>query len=77
VKEMVLSYYSTYREQDIYIDWTRIYSHVDAYWTDVLAPTWYPNMTAIKAAIDTYLEPADRNDTAALVLPVSISMEMT
>ena len=76
---MVLSYYSTYREQDIYIDWARMYArpYESAYWTDVLAPTWYHDMTAIKAAIDTYLEPADRNDTAAPVLPALISMEMT
>uniref|UniRef100_A0A6H1ZZ29 Putative baculovirus polyhedron envelope protein n=1 Tax=viral metagenome TaxID=1070528 RepID=A0A6H1ZZ29_9ZZZZ len=49
--------YTTYRGQDIYIDWEKIYRYQPAYWTKLLDPAWYESMTDIKLAIDVALTP--------------------
>ncbi len=70
----MLEYRETYRDQDIYIDWTKIYRYEDGYWCSLLDPIWYSTLTNIKAAIDTKLdEPTPpplppKEDTITIVL---------
>jgi len=65
----VLEFRETYRGQDIYIDWARIYRYENAYRTSLLDPAWYSSLTAIKAAIDAELAPVTPPPAPAYTCP--------